>query len=146
LAADDETPPTNWVLGSSYFDCGSGLKSNFAIDGALSTSASFLDQGLALTPKGNAMKMNSKTFMLAVIFSFAVSGAWIGGAQAGDTKGTTTAPPPPPTGNKATTKKSYNSGASTTGYTTANPVTPGGYASGGWQTGIHQSNGNQNKQ
>ena len=89
----------------------------------------------------------SKMFLLAVIFSFVVSGAWIGDAQAGDNKGggTTTAPPPPP-GNKTTTKKTYNSGASTTGYTTANPVTPGGYAGGGWQTGIHQSNGNQNKQ
>jgi hypothetical protein len=71
----------------------------------------------------------SKKFMLAAIFSFAVAGAWIAGghsaaAQAGGTKGTTTAPPPPP-GNKATTTKTYNSGSSTTGYTHANPPTPG---------------------
>jgi hypothetical protein len=35
----------------------------------------------------------SKTLMLAAIFSFAVAGAWIGGAQAGDNKGTPTATP-----------------------------------------------------
>lgn len=57
----------------------------------------------------------SKTLMLATIFSFALATPWIT-AQPANAQN---APA------KATTKKTYNSGQSTTGYTQANKPTPG---------------------
>jgi len=92
-----------------------------------------------LTPKGCAMK-TSKVLVLAAVFSFAVASAWITGAQPAGAQPTATTPTP---GGKSTTKKTYNSGQSTTGYTHATPVNKNGYPTdgSGWNCCNNYPNG-----
>jgi hypothetical protein len=88
----------------------------------------------------------SKVLVLAAVFSFAVASAWMTGAQAGDQKGTTTAPPPATTTQgKQTTKKTYNSGQSTTGYTKASPCCDYGGTPLNWGPGLQQGGGKSGK-
>ncbi len=88
----------------------------------------------------------SKTLRLAAVFCFALANMWIAvqpaDAQSGGSGSS----------GKATVKKTYNSGQSTTGYTKANPVSSGtgssvgAYPAGNFGTpGLQQGGGKSGK-